>query len=160
MKRMMGGLMLLLMAGFALAQSNPIEYQIETYIVSQITTDSGDTQEKFSPATSARPGQVVEYRIIATNTGDTTLPAGIVVITGPIPKGTSYIEGSATPTSERVFTEFTADGATYSEPPIFTGSGESRILVAPEEYSAVRWTLQIPLEPGQQETFIYRVTVE
>ena len=71
------------------------------------------------------------------------------------------MDASATPTSDRVLTEFTADGETYGEPPLIVGgSDEDRAAVAPESYAAVRWTLKGPLEPGQEEPFSYRVTVQ
>ena len=146
-------------APLALAQS-PISIRLEIYVVSEVTTDDGDREERFSEATTARPGQVVEYRLFATNDGDTTLPAGTVVILGPVPDGTSYVENSSTPTSERVITEFSADGETYTEPPVLVGPEDDRELVDPEDYAAVRWTLLEPMEPGQEEVFFYRVLVE
>ena len=146
-------------APLALAQS-PIAIRLEIFVVSEITTDDGDREERFSEATTARPGQVVEYRLFATNEGDTTLPAGTVVILGPVPDGTSYIENSSTPTSERVLTEYSADGETFTEPPVLTGPEDDRELVEPEDYETVRWTLLEPMEPGQEEVFFYRVLVE
>ena len=127
---------LFLLAGAALAQAqtggagaNPVSYRLESYVVSQVTADDGSQQETFTEATSARPGQVVEYRLFVQNVGDTTLPPGTVVVTGPVPTGTSYVDGSATPTSDQVLTEFTADGQTYGEPPLIvagTGGGPER----------------------------------
>ena len=97
------------------------------------------------------------------NQENTTLPAGTVVVTGPVPESTRYVEGSATPSSERVLTEFSADGQSFSEPPV-TGSGEgtggSEEVTAPSDYSAARWTLLTPMEPAQEEVFTYRVVVE
>jgi len=43
--------------------------------------------------------------------------------------------------------------------PILVGEGDERRVVEPTEYRAVRWTLLVPLEPGQEEPFYYRVTV-
>lgn len=144
----------------AAQQDNPIAIRLEIYIVSEVTQSDGSVEERFSEATTARPGQVIEYRLFATNTGDTTLPAGTVVILGPVPDGTTYIENSTTPTSERLITEFTADGETYSEPPLIVGEGDDRRLIEPSEYETVRWTLLVPMEPEQEEVFFYRVLVE
>ena len=148
------------------AQANPLSYRLESYIVSQVTGEDGDLQETFTEAdNTALPGQVIEYRLFVENVGNTTLPPGIVFVTGPVPEGTSYVDASATPTSDRVLTEFTADGETYGEPPLIVtsstggGTGGERAAVAPESYAAVRWTLKEPLEPGQEEPFVYRVTV-
>lgn len=139
----------------ALAEDNPISYELETYIVSEV-----EGQERFTEADTARPGQVVEYRLIVVNEGDTTLPPGTVVITGPVPEGTRYVENSASPSSEELLTEFSGDGTNYGEPPIFVEENDNRQMVDPDDYLAVRWTLLIPFEPQQEVTFIYRVTVE
>ncbi len=136
-------------AGFA--QDNPVTVRIEAYIVSQVTAEDGSATERFSESTTARPGQVVEYRVFATNNDATTLPAESVSVLGPIPDGSTYVDGSATPTSEGVRTEFSLDGEAYSEAPETTEGADA--------YRAVKWTLLGPLEPGQEERFIYRVTI-
>ena len=133
------------------AQDNPVSVRIEAYIVSQVTAEDGSATERFSEATTARPGQVVEYRVFATNNDVTTLPANVVGVLGPIPEGTTYIDGSATPTSEQVRTEFSLDGKTFSKAPETTEG--------PSAYRAIKWTLLTPLEPGQEERFVYRVTI-
>lgn len=153
-------IILAVVLGFAFAQQNPIQHRIETYIVEQRTQPDGGVQEQFVAATSARPGQMVEYRIITTNRGDTTLPSGTVIITGPVPQSTQYVEGSATPSSEAILTEYSADGQTFSEPPVRATRNGNSVTIEPNEYRAVRWTLLTPMEPGQEQTFIYRVIVE
>jgi uncharacterized repeat protein (TIGR01451 family) len=153
-------ILLLPLAAWALAQDNPVAVRIESFIVDVITLEGGARQENFVPATTARPGQVVEYRIFVTNRGATTLPAGTVVITGPIPPGTVYLDLSATPTSERLLTEFTVDGSTYLEAPVLvTAADGARRVADPSEYTAIRWTLLFALEPGQEEVLFYRVTL-
>ena len=98
---------LAVIVGLALAQTptNPITFRSEIYIVSQVTAEDGSREERFTAATSAIPGQVVEYRIFATNAGETTLPAGRVQIFGPVQEGMSYVANSATPSSDRVLTD-------------------------------------------------------
>ncbi len=139
--------------------SNPIQLRSEIYIVSLVTLDDGTQEERFTPATEAIPGQVIEYRVFATNVGETTLPAGRVTILGPIMDGFEFVPRSATPSSERVLTEFSADGESFGTAPLLVGEGQDRRVVEPTEYKAVRWTLLVPLEPGQEEPFYYRVTV-
>ena len=162
-------LLFVMLLGSAFAQtggegsSEPVSVSVEAFVVSEVTGEDGNVQEQFSAASTARPGQVVEYRLSVNNQENTTLPAGTVVVTGPVPESTRYAPDSATPSSERVLTEFTADGETYGEPPV-TGSGEgtggSEEIVAPSDYAAVRWTLLTPMEPAQEEVFTYRVVVE
>lgn len=158
-----------LLPGAALAQDgatddNPVSVRLEIYVVSEVPVSGGGTEERYTEATTARPGQVVEYRLFATNEGDTTLPAGTVVLLGPVPDGTSFVPNSATPSSERVLTEFSASRPpaddTFGEPPILVGEGDERSAAEPEAYTAVRWTLLEPMPPGQEEAFFYRVTVE
>ena len=141
-----------LLSGAAFAQGdNPIEVRIEAYIVSQVTAEDGSVTERFSESSTARPGQVVEYRVFATNTDETTLPEESVSVNGPIPDSSTYVPGSATPSSEEVRTEYSLDGEAFSEAPETT-EGETA-------YRAVRWTLLTPLEPQQEEQFVYRVTI-
>jgi uncharacterized repeat protein (TIGR01451 family) len=143
------------------AQSNEVSIRTEIFVISQITGADGAVTEEAKPATTARPGQIVEYRLVARNETDTTLPAGTVVITGPVPSGTTFVPDSATPKSERILTEYSADGTNFTDAdsPILSGSGDNRGVVDPTAYQAVRWTLLVPFEPGQEETFVYRVTV-
>ena len=84
----------------ALAQTEPVTVKLEAYVVSTITKEDGTTEEQFSEAKEARPGQIVEYRVVVTNISDETLPASNAIITGPIPDTTTYIADSATPSSE------------------------------------------------------------
>jgi uncharacterized repeat protein (TIGR01451 family) len=146
-------------ASIALAQDNsenPVSIRLEIFVVSVV-----DGEERYTAATTARPGQVVEYRLFATNIDDTTLPPGTVVLTGPVPEGTQYVANSATPSSERLLTEYTADGGnSYDETLVFVGRGDNRSLADPSEYTAVRWTLLVDMEPGAEEAFFYRVTVQ
>ncbi len=153
---------LVLLLGLAAAQSSasPITFRSEIYIVSEITLDDGSKEERFTAATEAIPGQVVEFRIFAKNSGETTLPAGRVNIYGPIQEGMEFVANSATPSSERILTEYSVDGENFSEPPLLVSDGESRHVAVPTEFTAVRWTLLVPMEPGQEEPFYYRVTIE
>ncbi len=145
-----------------LAQGNSeVSVNTEIFLVSQTTGTDGAVAEDLKPATTARPGQIVEYRLTARNETDTTLPAGTVALTGPVPPGTTFVPESATPTDERISTEYSADGTNFADSasPILSGSGDNRVVVDPATYQAVRWTLLVPLEPGQEEVFVYRITV-
>lgn len=139
--------------------ANAIELRTEIYIVSLVTLDDGTREERFTEATSAIPGQVIEYRVFATNVGETTLPAGRVQVIGPVMAGMEFVPGSATPSSPRILTEFSHDGTNFGTTPLLVGAGDARRVVEPTEYKAVRWTLLEELEPGQEEPFYYRVTL-
>ena len=163
-RRLLGALLALSLIGLwvtATAQdsASQISLQSETYIVSVVTGDDGQPQERFSAATSALPGQVVEFRIVATNIDATTLPAGQVQIIGPVPDGMVYVAGSATLGSDQVYTEFSVDGVEFVEQGqnVFVTEGGNRRIADPSEYRVVRWTLTTDMEPGQEVTLVYRV---
>lgn len=143
----------------AAAQQSPISFASEIYIVTEVPGADGTVEEVLTPATTAIPGQVVEYRVHATNSGAVTIAAGRVQILGPIQAGMEFVEGSATPSSEHVLTEFTVDGETFSRGPLLTGAGVNRRVVDPREYRTIRWTLLEPMEAGQTEVFTYRVRI-
>jgi uncharacterized repeat protein (TIGR01451 family) len=153
--------LLLLASTAAFAQANdPLETVLETYIVSQVTRDDGTREDRYSPATQARPGQVVEYRIIVTNVSDETLPPGIVVISVPILEGTQFVPSSATPSSDELLTEFSADGGmTFAENNVFIGLGDDRSIADPTAYTTVRWTVLVDMEPEDELTLVYRVII-
>lgn len=144
---------------------DPVAVSLEAYLVTTATRDDGTVEEVFAEADAARPGQVVEYRVTVRNVSDETLPAATVAVTGPVPATTSYLADSATPSDEAARTEFSADGgASFAEPPVVivvqdeNGDDVERI-VAPADYTAVRWTLLEPLDAGAQRTFVYRAQV-
>ena len=156
MKRNLFLLVFVAFLSCALAQNdNPVSVRLEIFVVSEV-----DGEETFQASDTARPGQVVEYRLFARNESETTLPAGTVVITGPVPDGTTFIANSATPTNERILTEFSVNSTDFGEPPLIVESGDERRAAEPADYRAARWTLLEPLEPGSEEPFIYRVTVD
>lgn len=149
MKKQILAMILVLLSGLALAQAdNPVAVRLEIYVVSMV-----GGQEEFKESTTARPGQIVEYRLYATNNGDTTLPPGSVTITGPIPEGTTYIASSATPTSESILTEFTVNGSDFVDNEVVAGAEGGTL-------TAVRWTVEVDMEPGNEQAFVYRVTVD
>ena len=151
---------LALVTGLAVAQDDALSYRLEIFVVSHVTRDDGTREERYTEATEARPGQTVEYRIFVKNVSGTTLPAGLVQIRLPIPEGTEYVGNSATPSSDRLLTEFSADrGLTFSEPPVIIGDDEQRRVAEPSSYDEIRWTFFVELEPEQEETLVYRVIV-
>lgn len=152
-------MLLMFVTGLSLAQDETdqvVEIKLEIFLVSQV-----QGTEQFRPATSARPGQIVEYRLTAVNTSEETLPAGIVEIIGPIPANTTFVPNSAKPSSERLLTEYSADGGqTFSEEPVLIGEEPNREVAEPTSYDTIRWTLLVPMEPDQEEAFFYRVKVD
>jgi len=159
------------LTGVGLAQADAITFDVEIVRVDLVRGEDGDVVERFVPVQEAIPGEVIEYRVTAINEGDVIYRPGTVVVTLPIGEGLAYLEGSATPSSDRVVTEFSADGGvTYAEPPVLVASSgdeasegegaEPATRVAdPAQYDHIRWTFSVPFEPGQGETLVYRVEV-
>jgi uncharacterized repeat protein (TIGR01451 family) len=139
----------------------PVSVSLEIFVVSQVTEADGSVKENFKPSQTARPGQTVEYRLVAKNEDDTNLPAGTVVITGPVPDGTTFVPNSATPNSDDVLAEYSADGENFqdSDTPLMMQKDGKTEIVDPTAYKAVRWTLLKELQPGQEVQFVYRITV-
>lgn len=140
----------------------PVTITTEIFLVSQVTRDDGTREERFTPITEARPGQVVEYRITVQNvTSDEVLPGGIVVITAPVPEGTAFVANSATPSSDAILTEYSADfGATRYEENVFvTRADGAKAIADPSEYTTITWTVRSDLEPGATVVLVYRVTI-
>lgn len=142
----------------------PLNVSLEAYVVTVITKDDGTTEEQFKQASTARPGQVVEYRVVVVNTSNEILPGGNAYITGPVPASTDYIAETATPASDKAGLEFSADGGqNFAEKPMVmkkNDKGEEELVeVNPEEYTDARWHLLQAIAPQETLTFSYRVTV-
>lgn len=161
-------IILLLLVGtlinISLAQDNPIATRIEVYAVSVVTGEDGKKEERFSELDKVYRNQVIEYRLIASNQGEITLPEEIVVLTLPIPENTVYVNGSATPSSEQVLTEFTLDNETFREQPLMDtitaeDGTQEEVIIDYDRYKGVRWTLLVPFEPSQEAVFSYRVKI-
>ena len=159
------GLLSLINLGLAQSNDNPLEVTLEAFIVSTVTQEDGSQEEVFEAAEQARPGQIVEYRVVAQNTSDVTLPANSAVIVGPVPAGTAYIDGTASQLDNTLLS-FSADGGqSFSTPPVMItvtneDGEEEEVEADPEQYTTTRWEITKSLEPNEGMTFIYRVVVK
>lgn len=137
---------------------------MEGFVVSETTLEDGSVEEQFVPAETVDPGNIIEYRVNLLNQGDTVLER--VQASGPVPESTFYLDNSAS-APEDAWLEFSIDGGeTFDTAPIMVTivndeGEEEEIEVPPEDYTAVRWTLLVPLEAGaeQSKSFSYRVQV-
>lgn len=119
----------------------PLEDPVSVSIRAFVQDDSG----AFVEATQAKPGDLVEYQVTATNNDPTTLPAQSVSVFGPVPESSTYVSGSATE-GTGVELEYSVDGESFSESP-------------PEGVRALRWTILEPFEPRQEIEVSYQVTI-
>lgn len=115
-------------------------------------------REVSSPADQAQPGETLEYR--ATYRNDGTAEARGLAATLPIPIGTSYVPGTASPS--RV--EASLDGRTFASVPlkrtVRTADGRTVVREVPvTEYRALRWPLGT-LSKSQSRAVTARVRIQ
>jgi uncharacterized repeat protein (TIGR01451 family) len=149
---------------YGVAQDSPLQIELNAFLVTEVSTESGDTTERFSLVQEVVPGNIIEYRLTLTHTGENTLPAGVSV-RGPIPDNTTYLADSASQSGLAALTFSIDGGETFASAPITRTETDENgndvvVTVPPSEYDVTRWTLNDPLEPGQVLTFIYRVEVQ
>jgi uncharacterized repeat protein (TIGR01451 family) len=114
-------------------------------------------KEVLSPAKQAAPGDVLQYT--ATYKNVDKAPATQVDATLPIPTGTEYIPGTATPAGAWAST----DGIKFSPIPLkhMVKNSDGKMIeqeVAFSEYRALRWSLG-DLAGGASRTVSARVRV-
>ena len=93
--------------------------------------------EQLVDASTLRPGDVVEYRVVYTN--HTGKPVTGLVGELPIPEGLVYVPRSAKPGASRVMVA-SNDGVFAAEPLLRAGNKSSE-PVPYAEYRSVRWSL-------------------
>lgn len=123
--------------------------------VRQLLTVSG--HEQLKPATSARPGDLLQYRADYTNSGDQ--PAGHLLASLPVPAGTSLMTAGIAPAGAQA----SQDGTHFAPMPLMhdvTGK-DGKVRQEPVPMSAIRalrWDLGT-LAPKQTRSVQIRVHV-
>ena len=138
------------------------EGALQSHMKAFVVTPQTDGSESFEVAKSVEPGQVIEYRTVYSNTGDSII-SGLAVV-GPVPPGTRYQGKSA---SSDVTHEFEAsiDGGTswHSEPLVRTviqpDGSEKEVVIPPQEYTHVRWKAADSIASNASQEYRYRVFV-
>lgn len=115
---------------------------------------TGETERRLVSADTVVPGEDVIYTITFTNVSEET--AENVVITNPISKNLTYVDGSAFGPGTVI--EFSVDGgktfAAADELVVATDEGERPAEV--RDYTHVRWTMQNELVAGAQGVARFR----
>jgi len=139
----------------AAAGQTPKALVITAYNVTAESAGGRDTKAV------ARPGDVIRYTLVFTNTQPT--PVKDVQFVDPIPQGLVYVLGSAA-AHEPTRIEYSIDsGKTYAtEPLIAVVEGGKKVeKPAPREmYTHVRWTVLSSVAPGAQVTAELRTQVK
>jgi len=113
---------------------------------------------KLVAATSARPGEVIEYQARYTNTGGA--PAQRFAPQLPLPASLIYVSSSALPENVLAST----DGKNFAPAPLMrrvkAADGTTKSVAVPlREYRVLRWQLGT-LAPGQSVTIKARARVK
>jgi uncharacterized repeat protein (TIGR01451 family) len=121
----------------------------------RVTKSQG--RDVLAPAEAARPGDVIQYKALYKNGGKTE--ARGFAATLPIPRGTHYVQGTASP--KRV--EASLDGRTFAPIPLTRkvrlpdGRTVTRDVPA-SEYVALRWSLGVlPAQAAREVTARVRI---
>lgn len=119
-------------------------------------TVKGKQVKKKIAAKGVQPGDEVIYTLNYANSG--TEAARDVIITDPIPAGTTYIPGSATEAGELTFS--IDKGKSFKKPTllIYEVNGEKKVA-SPDEYTDIRWTLP-SVEAGGKGSVHFKVKVK
>ena len=143
-------------------EKNGLEQKLSAFIVDTVLDKDGKEVEVFKPATTAKSGQIIEYRYHAKNVSEGIIENFIPII--PIPTVTTYIDGSATG-GELFLLEFSIDGGeSFAAPPLIktvkNEKGEDvQVEVEPAEYQSVRWKMLGGFQPKQEINLSFRVRV-
>lgn len=113
-------------------------------------------------AITYKPGDVIRYTIIATNTGNGVLTSPL--ITDPIPQGVSYNPYSATG-QNAVITYSVNNGQLFQAwPPTYKVKDENgrtvEKLASPDMVTHVRWELKRSLKPNESHQLEFEVIVK
>ena len=158
---------------------DPVALTLESHSVTVQATDDGPV-ERFAPALEVAPGDVIEWRLLATNTSDELLQS--VVLDLPLPGQVAYLSGSARAglgadaallevgagsAEAGLLAHFSADGgATFHVPPLMRTVIEERDgqqievqeAIDPHEYTHARIVLP-EFAAGNSFTFVVRTEV-
>ncbi len=122
---------------------------------SRVTKEKG--KDVHAPAEQARPGDLLEYKALYKNEG--TSEARGLMATLPIPRGTQFVAGTASP--RRV--EASLDGRTFAPIPLTRkvrlADGRTVTREVPAtEYVALRWALgALPAHQSREVTARVRI---
>ncbi len=113
-----------------------------------VTNATGETTTELVPVESVVPGEEVVYTVTYTNVSDSVTDN--IVITNPIPRELTYVQGSAFGPGTEI--SFSVDGGqTYASPEqlvIVDGALERPAL--PGDFTNIRWVVQNSLDAGDR----------
>ncbi len=140
-----------------LAQTGNIEVKSEVFKVVETTDTKGNKSIKHIKAdeTSIAPNDTVIYINTITNIGKEN--AGNIIVTNPISRELSYVEGSAEGKATKI--NFSIDrGQSFHQPEDLKvedlHGNEKRALA--KDYNAIQWIYLPKLKPGEVSTMSFK----
>lgn len=126
-----------------------------------VTGPDGKATTLWQDVKAGNPGDVIRYTIAYRNGGKSE--ARDAAIVDPVPKGTTYLPGSAA--GEGAEITFSLDGKTFQAPPQLKyrvrqpDGSESELLASPDMYTHIRWRLLKPVPPEGKGAVSFKVKV-
>ena len=147
------------------AEPDAVGVDLTAFVVTEVVDDDGSVSEVFTEAEAVFPGQVIEYRLLATNRSAALIPAGRLTLVGPVPPETRYLADSGSPGGPDWRLEASLDGDAFAEPPLFVSETDAEgrefeVEADPGDYRALRWVVLRPLQPDEEIVLHYRVVVQ
>lgn len=125
------------------------------------TVARDDKQLALDKAGDVRPGELLTWTITSANDG--TAAAHSYSVVGQIPKGASFVAGSATSVEGTTVTYSIDDGKTYSERPVVVerqaDGSTKQVPASAAMYTQVRYEWADPLAADAQCAASYKVRV-
>lgn len=114
---------------------------------------AGRVKRELLPAEEVLPGEELRYGITFTNSSETLVERGRIIITNPIPEGTRYLSGSAGGGSARV--EYSLDGENFQSAEPAPGASDQGGAV-----TSLRWSYDADLAPGESAEVFFHVRMQ
>jgi len=151
--------LVLFLAGISHAAA-PVSGEIQAYLV---TVDKNG-EEKVTKTDQVEPGQVMEFELVFTNNGETSV-SGIQVV-DPIPENTLFIGESHNSDVQANFEVSIDGGQSFEAEPVIRietqlDGTQKEVVIPAEQYTHVRWLAKDALpSKGGKHRFTYRVSVK
>ena len=152
MKHLKGTILTMLALSLQAVAQEPGHLNVTTTVHKEEVSvnESGEAETQLVAASNVVPGESVIYTITFQNISDE--PAEDVVITNPISKALTYVDGSAFGPGSAV--QFSIDGGqnfAAANDLTVTEDGELR-PAGPDDFTHIRWVMNNDLAVGEQGT--------
>lgn len=137
--------------------ANPVSGNIQAFLINNDAVSE-------APVAQAEPGDVIEYRLVFTNSGESDV-FGLNVV-NPIPENTTFVSLSASTKIPSIFKVSIDGGETFESTPVKrietqSDGSQKEVVIPPSMYTHVQWKADKPLlSDGGEHTYSYRVTIK